>query len=335
MSKVMKISVLGTGAFGIAIAISLNINEHEVNLWSYSKEKNAEILKNRQNEKALKGVKIPENVNITDDINCIKDSEIVIIATPSYAVRETIIKIKDILPKNAIIVSLAKGIILEDGEYLVFTQFIKKILGENQQVVSFTGPTHAEEIAILKPSAIVSACEDEEVSKIVQKAFMNEYFRVYTSSDVLGAQLGGAFKNVIAIAAGLSEGMGFGDNSTAALITRGFAEIERLGVKMGAEKETFSGLSGIGDLIVTCMSVHSRNRRAGLLIGNGKTVDEVINGSGSVVEGYYATKYGYELSKIYNVEMPITEGVYNILYKNENPSDVFKSMMNRSAKSES
>ncbi|MFI3115228.1 MAG: NAD(P)H-dependent glycerol-3-phosphate dehydrogenase [Clostridia bacterium] len=331
----MKISVLGSGAFGIAISISLLKNKNEVCIWSHLKEANDELLKTRENKTSLKGIKIPEEVELTADINCVKDSQIIIVATPSFAVRETLILIRDIIAKDSVVVILAKGIIHEGDEYLVFSQLAQKVLRENQPVVALTGPTHAEEIAVGKPSAILSASTDKVASKKVQDAFMNEGFRVYTASDILGAQLGGALKNVIAIASGMSSGMGLGDNTTAALITRGFVEISRLGVEMGAKKDTFSGLSGVGDLIVTCMSEHSRNRRAGYLIGSGNTAKEAMDKIGSVVEGYYATKFGYELSKEYNIEMPIVEAVYNVLYNNISPKDAVLHLMNRSGKSES
>ncbi|MFI3227035.1 MAG: NAD(P)H-dependent glycerol-3-phosphate dehydrogenase [Clostridia bacterium] len=330
----MKISVLGSGAFGIAISISLTKNGHDVYVWSHLEEINQELLEKRENVASLKGVKIPDEVNLTSDINCVCDSEIIIIATPSFAVRETLVLIRDMIKSDVAVVILAKGIVHEGDEYLVFSQLAIRILKEHQPVVALTGPTHAEEVAICRPSAILSASTDEIASKKVQDAFMSDSFRVYTAKDVLGAQLGGAFKNVIALAAGICDGMGFGDNASAALITRGFVEISRLGVQMGAKKDTFSGLSGIGDLIVTCMSVHSRNRRAGKLIGQGYKTKEAMEEVGSVVEGYYATKFGYELSKLYNIEMPIVEAVYNVLYNEDKPYEAFLSLMNRTGKSE-
>ncbi len=330
----MKISVLGSGAFGISIAILLDKNNNDVHIWSHRKETYQKLLETRENEVSLQGVKIPENITLTNDVNCVCDSDIIIISTPSYAVRETLVLIRDIIQENAIVVILAKGIINENDEYLVFSQLANKILRENQPVVALTGPTHAEEIAIGRPSAILSASTDENASKKVQQAFMNDSFRVYTATDILGAQLGGAFKNVIAMAAGICDGMGFGDNTMAALITRGFVEISRLGVKMGAKKDTFTGLSGVGDLIVTCMSEHSRNKRAGKLIGLGNSPKQSMEKIGSVVEGYYATKFGYELSKVYNIEMPILIAVYNVLYNDADPQLEFVNLTRRSAKDE-
>lgn len=330
----MNISVLGSGAFGIAISISLLENDNNVSLWSYKSETNEKLNKTRQNENVLPNVLLPEQINCTDDISVVKDSDIVIIATPSYAVRETVVKIKEYISDETIIVLLAKGIIHEEDEYLVFSQLVKRILGQDQPTVSLTGPTHAEEIAMGKPSAIVSSSDNCQASKIVQKAFINKHFRVYTNDDILGTQLGGAFKNVIAIAAGICDGMGFGDNATAGLITRGFAEISRLGIAMGAKKDTFTGLSGIGDLIVTCMSEHSRNRKAGRFIGEGLTAKEACLKVGTVVEGFYATKYGYELSKLLDIDMPIICGVYDILYNEKDQQEVFYNIMNRIGKSE-
>lgn len=330
----MNISVLGSGSFGIAISMSLLKNKNNVSLWSHKSETNQKLIETRENEKVLPGVIIPNEIICTDEISVVKTSDIVIIATPSYAVRQTLLDIKKYITKETIIVLLAKGMINEENEYLVFSNLAKKILGENQPIVALTGPTHAEEIAKSKPTAIVSSSDNEEATKIVQKAFINEYFRVYTNNDILGTQLGGAFKNVIAIAAGLSDGMGFGDNATAALITRGFAEISRLGVAMGAKKDTFTGLSCIGDLIVTCMSEHSRNRKAGQLIGSGLTVNEALEKVGAVIEGFYATKYGYELSKLLDIDMPIVCGVYDILYNEKDRNKVLNDIMNRIGKSE-
>ncbi len=330
----MKISVLGSGAFGIAISISLHYNRHDVHLWSFMPEITENLVKTRSNEDVLKNVKIPEGVTFTDDISCVSDSEIVIIATPSFAVLETLNKIRDKISNDTIIVLLAKGINSENGEYYVFSELAAKVLHDNQPIVALTGPTHAEEIAIKKPCAILAASNKEEAAKKVQKSFMNEFFRVYTTEDIKGAQLGGALKNIIAIASGISGGMGFGDNATAALITRGFVEIQRLGVKMGANPETFMGLSGIGDLIVTCMSRHSRNRRTGEFIGSGLAPKEAIEKVGTVVEGYYATKSAFELSKKYGIEMPITTAVYEVLYLEKKPEEIFKELMGRTGKAE-
>lgn len=325
----MKISILGSGAFGIAIATTLVKNNNDVHLWSHTDLQCQELLQRQKNNDT-----IDCEIKLTSNLDCVFGSEIVIIATPSFAVFETCLKIKDLIDENTIIVTLAKGIIHHEGEYLVFSQLISKVLGEKQPVVALTGPSHAEEVLIGRPTAIVAASENIEAAKTLQNVAMNDGFRVYTATDILGAQLGGALKNVIAIAAGLSYGMGFGDNTTAALITRGFTEISRLGIKMGAKRETFTGLSGIGDLIVTCMSKHSRNRSAGELIGQGVSVNDAMNQIGAVVEGYYATKFGFELSKLHNIEMPIVSAVYGVLYDGLCPEATFQGLMNRSGKDE-
>lgn len=333
--NVNNISILGSGAFGISMALVLSKQDKNVTLWSYKEEQCVAMRETRENPKVLKDIKIPENINITSDITHVANSGIVIVVTPSYAVKETLFKAKDYLSKNAIIVLLAKGMICEDGEYMVFSQLAERILNdENKSVVSLTGPTHAEEIALGKPSTILASSKNMEASIIIQKAFMSEKFRVYVGEDVLGSQIGGAFKNVIAIAAGASEGMGFGDNATAGLITRGFAELSRLGVAMGGQKDTFTGLSGIGDLIVTCMSSHSRNKTFGKYIGEGIPVDEAVKKVGTVVEGYYAAKYGYEISNKLGIEMPILCGVYEVIYNNKSPYDVFVEIMNRTGTTE-
>lgn len=330
----MKISILGSGAFGIAISVTLTANGHEIYMWSHLKEINDRLLETRENPVSLKGVKIPETVNLTDDLNDIAGSDIVIVATPSFAVNETLEKIRDVISENTVVVLLAKGLIKQDEEYLVFSELAQKVLGENHPIVALTGPAHAEEIAIGKPCCLISASNNKDAYMSVQQSFMNSNFRVYTSDDIKGAQLGGALKNIIAIASGLSSGLGFGDNATAALITRGYAEIVRLGVMLGANKDTFSGLSGMGDLIVTCMSEHSRNRRAGKLIGSGLTPTDAMEQIGAVVEGFYATKFAYELSLKLGVEMPITKAVYEVLNDGKNPQDIFEELMNRSGKSE-
>lgn len=330
-----NISILGCGAFGISMAMILNQQGKNVTLWSYKEEQCEAIRTTRENPKVLKDIKLSEDIFITSDISHVSNSYIVIVVTPSYAVKETLLKAKEYLSENTIIVLLAKGMILENDKYMVFSELAEIILdNKNISVVSLTGPTHAEEIALGKPSAILASSKNLEASIAIQEAFMSDKFRVYVGNDVLGSQIGGAFKNVIAIAAGVSDGMGFGDNATAALITRGFAEISRLGVAMGGNKDTFTGLSGIGDLIVTCMSPHSRNRALGRYIGKGLPVEDSCKKVGTVVEGFYAAKYGYEISKKLDIDMPILCGVYEVLYNNKSPYDVFSEIMNRSGTTE-
>ncbi len=330
----MKITVFGTGGWGMALALLLNDNGHDVSMWTFFEKERDEILATRANEKLLPGIKIPENIVITCDMNIAKDCEIVVIAVPSFAVHSTAEKLSKIIDDKTIIVDVAKGLDRENG-YCRFSQSIEQATNGKNKVVALTGPTHAEEVARKMPSTILAASTDKSAAIKVQRAFMNNnYFRVYTSDDVIGAELGGALKNIIALAAGICDGMGLGDNSKAGLMTRGLTEIARLGVKLGANAQTFAGLSGIGDLIVTCTSMHSRNRRAGILIGKGTPTQDALKEIGAVVEGYYATAAAYELAKLQNVEMPIVQGMYAILYQNVSPQDAMMSLMTRTAKDE-
>lgn len=326
----MKISVLGSGGWGTALAMVLDKNGHKVVLWSAFEEEIAELSRTREN-KLLKGVKIKESIELTSDLDKAMDNvEMTVIAVPSHIVKSLAEKLKG-YKELPIIVNVAKGFTEEDN------QSLSKIISETlntDKVVVLSGPTHAEEVSREIPTAIVAACKKEEYSKIVQSAFMNENFRVYTNMDVTGVEVAGATKNVIALCAGISDGCGFGDNTKAALMTRGMKEIIRLGVAMGGETETFAGLTGMGDLIVTCTSMHSRNRRAGILIGQGKSKDQAVDEVKMVVEGIKSCKSVYELSKQYNVEMPIVDAAYNVLYNNMSPKDAVKSLMTREKKEE-
>lgn len=327
-----KLAVLGAGSMGIATAILLNGNGHEVVVWSPFKEEADNLIKNRENKDKLPGIIIPKSINILTDIKkATANKDIIILAIPAQRVRETIRKIKDEINKNTIFVCCSKGI--EEKSKALMTEVIKEELAF-VNIVALSGPSHAEEIAARMPTAVVAASKSEECAKIVQNIFMNDYFRVYTNSDVIGVELGGAIKNVIALCAGISDGLGFGDNSKAALMTRGIAEIQRLGEKMGAKAETFAGLTGVGDLIVTCTSMLSRNRRAGILIGKGKKIDDVLKDIGMVVEGYTTVKPLLELAKEKNVSMPITKEAYEILYNNKDPMTAVKELMQRGKKHE-
>lgn len=285
------------------------------------------------NEKLLPGVKIPETIALTTDISCADDAELVILAVPSFAIAETAEKVAKVVQSGVPIVNVGKGLDAAH-DYCRFSETIAKVFGEGHTVVALTGPTHAEEVARGIPTAIVAASESRAAAELCQDVFMNDVFRVYTSSDVIGAELGGAFKNIIALAAGVSDGMGLGDNSKAGLMTRGLTEIARLGVALGAHQETFAGLSGMGDLIVTCTSMHSRNRRAGILIGQGKSASEAMEEVGAVVEGYYATDAGYHLAKKMGISMPITEQLYHVLYENGDVRKAIQALMCRSKKNE-
>lgn len=324
----MKISILGSGGWGIALALAAERNGHSVVLWSLFEKEVEELLKNRESKKLLSDVKIPEDVKITNNISDADGSEIVIIAVPSVAVRETAKRINDI--KNVgIVVNVAKG--LEDQSLKRLSQVISEEV--NKSVVVLSGPSHAEEVARCVPTSLVSASADKAAAELVNEAFSNEYLRIYTNDDVAGAELGGALKNIIAVAAGFCDGMGLGDNTRAALITRGLTEIARLGVMVGAKERTFAGLTGLGDLVVTCTSKHSRNRRFGEMVGRGVDVQTALKEVGTV-EGYYATKLAFGLANKVGAEMPIISQCYKVLYENADVNGCVKELMLRPSKSE-
>ncbi|NNG66088.1 NAD(P)H-dependent glycerol-3-phosphate dehydrogenase [Caldanaerobacter subterraneus] len=326
----MKIAVLGAGSWGTAIAIHLNKLNHQVRLWMRSKEQFEELIATRHNSRYL-DVDLPSSILLYNDLDkAVEDSEVVVIAVPSHAVREVSEKLKGKISKNAIVVNLAKGI--ETSSLKRMSQVIKEYL--SNPVVVLSGPSHAEEVVRQIPTACVLASEDVKACEFIQEAFMNETFRLYVNTDVIGVELGGALKNIIALGAGISDGLGFGDNTKAALMTRGLAEITRLGVAMGSDPLTFLGLAGVGDLIVTCTSNYSRNRRAGILIGKGKSLKEALKEIGMVVEGVNTTKSAYRLSQIYGVEMPITKEIYSIIFENKNPFEAVYNLMTRDKKHE-
>lgn len=329
----MKIMVLGSGGWGTALAMLLYHNGHQVTMWTYLEEEYQLLLKNRGNEKLLPGIRIPDSIEITTVMNRADDQDMIIMAVPSFAVSSTAEKLSNIIQPQTIIVNVAKGL---DSfhNYRRFSESIKEATSGRNPIVALTGPTHAEEVARGIPTTILAASENLKAAASVQDVFMCDYFRVYISSDIIGAELGGAFKNIIALAAGYLDGKGLGDNTKAALMTRGLAEIVRLGISLGARKETFAGLSGIGDLIVTCTSMHSRNRRAGILVGQGKTIEEAMKEVGAVVEGYYATKAGYILAKRMNVDMPIVDAMYSAMYEGHDPKSLIQQLMTRSKKAE-
>lgn len=310
----MNIFVLGTGSWGIALAILLKQNGHNVTSWTYLQDECDMLCEKRCNEKLLPGIMIPSEIKITTDMAGAANADIVLMAVPSFAVASTAEALSKIIPAGVVVVNVGKGLDKANG-FCRFSETINRCMNGKNPVVALTGPTHAEEVARGIPTAIVAASADKNAAELTQEAFMNEsFFRVYTSSDIIGAELGGAFKNIIALGAGIADGLGLGDNSKAAFMTRGLTEIARLGLALGARQETFAGLSGVGDLIVTCCSMHSRNRRAGILIGQGKSVDEAMKEVGATVEGYYATEAGYQLAKKQGVSMPIVEAMYAVLY---------------------
>ncbi len=328
----MKITVVGSGGWGTAIAVLLAQNQHDVTMWSFLESEYLTLRNDRENLQFLPGVKFPENLKLSCDLVCVSGAELVVVATPSFAVSNTAKQMKQYLGSETIVVSVSKGIERDTGKR--FTQVLEDVLGEDVPLVAFSGPSHAEEVGREMPTAIIAASKNQEAAETVQRAFMNSRFRVYTSSDVIGVELGGALKNIIALTAGVCDGLGFGDNTKAALMTRGLAEMARLGVALGGKRETFAGLAGVGDLIVTCTSMHSRNRRAGILIGKGTSPEEAVKQIGAVVEGYYATYAGKMLADKAGVEMPITEQSYQVLYCGKDPMQAVTELMSRPEKSE-
>lgn len=327
----MKTAVVGAGAWGTALAILLCKNGHDTTLWCRSEARAAEIRDTRVNPRLPK-VELPRQLHICADPSCVADCQMVVIASPSFPIRQVLAAIAPYLKPDTLLVSVTKGI--EDGTLLRMSQVVSQETG-HENVVALTGPCHAEEVAVGIPSGCLAACGDKGCAELVQDAFMSDTFRVYTSPDVVGAELGGALKNVIALCAGVVAGLGFGDNTKAMLMTRGLTEMARLGVSLGAQKSTLAGLSGIGDLIVTCTSQHSRNNRAGMLIGQGCTPRQAMEQVGAVVEGYYASKSAWELCQKQNVEMPIIHAAYQVLYEGANPRQAVSSLLLRQRRAES
>ena len=330
MSK-QKIAVIGSGGWGTASAVHLAKKGHEVTLWSWKQEESDRLKKDLENKEFLPGVKLPKEILFTADISCVRGKELVVLVTPSKVIRQTCEQMAQFVDDGAVIVILSKG--LEEGSLKTLSEVCEEVI-PNARVAVMSGPSHAEEVAKGIPTTNIAACKDEKYSLFVQNIFMSDHFRVYTGTDVLGVELGGALKNIIALCAGIIDGIGFGDNTKAALMTRGIREIARLGTKMGAESETFWGLSGIGDLIVTCTSMHSRNRRAGILIGEGKTLSEAIEEVHMVVEGVQNCRAAYELAGKWGVEMPIVNKAYEVLYEGKNPKEAVLELMQRDPKSE-
>ena len=332
-----EIGIIGAGSWGIALAYLLSKNGHKVVVWSRSESSVEKLRSYHGNEEKLPGVKLDESVEFTSDVEyAVKDKDIIVLVIPSAHMRETVKKIAPFIhptdEHKQIIVNCTKGI--EESTLMVMSDVILDEIS-GSQVCVLSGPSHAEEVGKGLPTTIVVGAFDKETARYVQNVFMSNVFRVYISPDMLGIEIGAALKNVIALAAGMADGYGLGDNAKAALITRGIAEIGRLGMAMGGKFETFSGLSGIGDLIVTCASMHSRNRRAGILIGQGKSMQEAMDEVKMVVEGVYSAKAALELAKKYEVEMPIVETVNEILFEGKAPSDAINDLMLRDKKIES
>ena len=327
----MKAVVVGSGGWGTALALVLCGNGHDTTLWSHNAVNAAAMAESRENP-LLKGVALPEKLHITSDLSCLEGAELVVSAPPSFAVRETGRKIAPYLKPETILVTVSKGI--ERDTNLRLSQVLQEETHYSCKVVALSGPSHAEEVAIRMPTGCVAACPDREAARFVQDAFMNEYFRVYTSYDIVGVELAAALKNVVALSCGVCTGLGYQDNTKALLMTRAMAELTRLGERLGGTRRTFGGLAGMGDLIVTCTSMHSRNNRAGILIGQGKTAQEAMEEVGAVVEGYYAAESIHQLSEREGVEMPICQCIYEVLYRGVKVEDVVPRLMNRAKKDE-
>jgi glycerol-3-phosphate dehydrogenase (NAD(P)+) len=324
------VAVVGAGSWGTALAMVLADNGHEVRLWSHNESQVQEINQSHTNKKYLPEIVLPELIigyaSLKDALAGIKE---VILAVPTKAIREVIGKIRTVQDSPLTIAHVSKGI--EPDSLLRISELIKEEMPSEllKAVVVLSGPSHAEEVSLRHPTTVTVSSEDMNAAEGIQDLFINHNFRVYTNPDVIGVEIGGALKNIIALAAGITDGLGYGDNAKAALITRGLAEIARLGTKMGANPLTFSGLTGIGDLIVTCTSVHSRNWRAGNLLGKGKNLDEVLENMGMVVEGVRTTKAAYQLAEKYNVSMPITCALYDVLFNGKNAKDAVDVLMAR------
>ena len=329
-----KISVIGSGGWGIALTILLHKNGHDLTIWSFDKKEAEELKKTRQNKTKLPNILLPEDIKVTDDLReTVDDKDILILAVPSKAIRSVSKSLKNIIKDNQIVVNVAKG--LEEDTLETMTDIIEEELKDkNPKVAVLSGPSHAEEVGRGIPTTCVVSAHNKELTLYLQNIFINPSFRVYTSPDMLGVEIGGALKNVIALAAGIADGLNYGDNTKAALITRGIKEISALGVAMGGEQSTFYGLTGLGDLIVTCASMHSRNRRAGILLGQGKTLDEAIKEVNMVVEGIYSAKSALMAAKKYNVEIPIIEQVNAVLFENKNAAEAVNELMIRDKKLE-
>lgn len=327
-----KVGVLGAGSWGTALALLLEKNGHDVTVWSIDKAEVEMLDKEREHKSKLPGVRIPDAMKFTNVIQeSIEDKDFIVLAVPSPFTRATAKKMSPYVKEGQKIVNVGKGI--EETTLMTLSDQIEEEIPQ-ADVAVLSGPSHAEEVGRGLPTTCVVGARTKETAEYLQRMFMSEVFRVYTSPDILGMELGGSLKNVIALAAGIADGLGYGDNTKAALITRGITEIARLGVKMGGKMESFTGLTGIGDLIVTCASVHSRNRKAGYLIGQGKTMQQAMDEVQMVVEGVYSTKAAVKLAEKYEVQMPIISEVHAVLFEGKNPADAVRELMLRDGKLE-
>lgn len=330
-----KVTVLGAGSWGTAIALVLADNGHDCLLWARREEQVCEINERKTNESYLKGIQLPENLRATSNLKqAIEHADVIVIGVPTKGIRTLCSAIKEVQTTKKLFVHISKGIEPDTHKRISEIIFEEIDVAMIEDVVVLSGPSHAEEVVLKHPTTVTAAAKNEAARNLVQDLFMNNYFRVYTNEDVVGVEIGAALKNVIALGAGISDGIGYGDNAKAALITRGLAEISRLGIKMGANPLTFSGLTGLGDLIVTCTSVHSRNWKAGNMLGKGHSLEEVTESMGMVIEGVRTTKAAYQLSKKYEVSMPLTGALYAVLFEGVAPKEAVDQLMNRMKKQE-
>ncbi|MDE0581984.1 NAD(P)H-dependent glycerol-3-phosphate dehydrogenase [Planococcus sp. A6] len=329
-----KVTVFGAGSWGTALSYVLAQNGHDLLLWTHRQDQ-ADEINQHTNKRYLKETILPESLKATASLDeAVAHADIFVLAVPTKAIREVSRDIRGRMTKKGLFVHVSKGI--EPDSLKRISEMIREEIPAEliEEVVILSGPSHAEEVVQEHPTTVTAACENTQAANRVQDLFMNSYFRVYTNTDVIGVEIGGALKNIIALAVGITDGLGYGDNAKAAIMTRGLAEIARLGVKMGATPLTFSGLSGVGDLIVTCTSVHSRNWRAGNMLGKGKSVDEVLAEMGMVVEGIRTTKAAHQLAAEYKVPMPITEALYAVLFEGVKPENAVEELMGRMKKNE-
>lgn len=328
----IKVSVLGAGSWGTALAILLANNGHEVTLWSVLEPEVTMLKTNREQLDKLPGVKLPDNINVTLDVKeACSNHDLIVFAVASPFVRSTAKLVAPYIEGNQTIVNVAKGI--EEATLSTLSDILKEEI-PNADIAVLSGPSHAEEVSRGIPTTCVVGAESKKTAYFIQDIFMSDKFRVYTSPDIIGIELGGSLKNVIALAAGIADGLGFGDNTKAALMTRGIAEMSRLGITMGGKMETFAGLSGVGDLIVTCTSKHSRNRSAGYLMGQGYSMDEAMEKVHQVVEGVYSAKAALALAKKYDIQMPIVEQICQVLFENKPAKDAVDDLLLRDKRRE-
>lgn len=334
-----KIVILGSGGFGTSLAVTFHKFDYDVTLWSISKEEINGIRAHGENKKLLPGIAVDSTIELTTDISCVSQADVLVFAVPSFAVRSVVTLAKDYVKSGCVVVNVGKG--FEDETLKRLSEVLTEELPSNPVVV-LSGPSHAEEIARGVPTTLVAASSSRESAEYIQDLFMcsstdsqtSTSLRIYVNDDVIGVELGGALKNIIALCAGIADGLGLGDNTKAALITRGLAEIARLGVAMGAKAETFAGLTGVGDLIVTCMSMHSRNRRAGIFMGQGLSAKEAVKRVGMTVEGCMAAKSAYKLSQKYDVCMPIVEQLYEVIENDKDIKETITDLMDRPGRHE-